>query len=116
MLWALGDRKRMRPATRASIDDPDNRVLVSSASVWEAAIEIANGKLRVKRDIRAMLARSGFEPLEITHGHAVVAGALPRHHGDPFDRMLVAQAQLEGLTLVTSDRGLGTYGVALLPA
>ena len=67
-------------------------------------------------DLGDAVDRSGFRALQITHNHAIAAGALPRHHRDPFDRMLVAQAQLEGLTLVTTDRQLAAYDVAVLPA
>ena len=116
MLWAVGEPRRLRTTTRAMIDDPANAVFVSSASVWEVSIKAAGNKLKLRGDLRQTLEQSGFEALEITHDHAATAGSLPRHHGDPFDRMLVAQAQLEGLTLVTSDRKLAAYDVALLPA
>jgi len=116
MLWALGQAKRLRASTRAALDSPANDVVVSSASVWEASVKISSGKLRVPMDLADALRRSGYLELDITYEHAVHAGSLPRHHGDPFDRMLVAQAQLEGLTLVTTDRALAVYDVALLPA
>ena len=116
MLWAIGQPERLRATTRAVIDDPENEVVVSSACVWEAAIKIGNGKLRLQDDLGDVLDRSGFVGLDITRAHSIAAGALPRHHGDRFDRMLVAQAQLEGLTLVTTDRALAAYDVALLPA
>jgi PIN domain nuclease of toxin-antitoxin system len=116
MLWALGQAKRLRASTRATLDSPANDVVVSSASVWEASIGISSGKLRVPMDLADALEQSGFTELDITYEHAIRAGSLPRHHGDPFDRILVAQAQLEGLTLVTTDRALAAYDVALLPA
>jgi PIN domain nuclease of toxin-antitoxin system len=116
MIWAVGESPRLRPDSYAAIRNPGNEVLVSAASVWEAAIKIADGKLRFPFDLRQALEDARFGRLEIAHEHGLAAGALPRHHGDPFDRMLVAQAQLEGLTLVTTDRGLAVYGVALLPA
>jgi PIN domain nuclease of toxin-antitoxin system len=90
---------------------------VSSVSVWEAAIKRALGKLRADpADLRAELDLAGFGQLPVTWEHGLAAGALPRHHRDPFDRMLIAQAQLEGLTLVTTDQALAAYDVALLPA
>jgi PIN domain nuclease of toxin-antitoxin system len=116
MLWALGRSRRLRSSTRAAIANPRNEVVISSASVWEASIKISTGKLRVPIDLSSALDRAGYLALDITREHAVAAGALPRHHGDPFDRMLIAQAQLEGLTLVTTDRTLAAYDVALLPA
>lgn len=116
MIWVLGSSPRLRLTTHAALSDPDNEVRVSSASVWEAAIKVAKGKLRLPFDLTQGLEKTKLEPLSITHRHALAAASLPRHHGDPFDRMLVAQAQLEGLTLVTTDRALALYGVTVLPA
>jgi len=96
---------------------PANDVFVSAVSIWEAAIKRALGSLDV--DPAALVREievEGFSRLLITYDHAVAAGALPLHHKDPFDRMLVAQAQLESLTIVTSDRKLSAYDVAVLPA
>lgn len=72
------------------------------------------GKLPLSGPVRQLVGRYGFRHLPITAEHAERAAALPRHHGDPFDRMLVAQAELESLTLVTADRQLGAYGVPIL--
>ncbi len=117
MLWALGTPSKLRASTLEAIRSPAVRVAVSAVSVWEAAIKRALGKLDVPPDnLRAELDLARFESLAITWEHAFAAGALPRHHGDPFDRMLVAQAQLEGLTLITTDRALAVYDVAVLPA
>ena len=84
--------------------------------MWEVAIKAAAGRLPAGKDVAGALERSGLASLPIAAEHAWAAAALPRHHGDPFDRMLVAQAQLEGLTLVTRDGALGRYQVAILPA
>ena len=116
MIWAIGEPKRLRPATRAAIEDPDNAVLVSAASAWEAAIKHSQGKLEVPEDLGFALEQARLAPLEITVQHGLAAGGLPLHHTDPFDRMLVAQAQLESLTIVTRDRRFAAYDVALLPA
>ena len=116
MFWAIGEPRRLRPAARAAIEDPDNDVLISAVSAWEAAIKRSLGKLTVPDDLGLAIDKSRFVPLEITVEHGLVAGALPRHHGDPFDRMLIAQAQLESLTIVTRDRRFAAYDVALLPA
>jgi len=89
-------------------------VWVSAASAWEIALESALGKLEAPDDLIGAMEDSGFRPLPIVVLHAMVAGALPRHHDDPFDRMLIAQAQVEGLTIVTSDRRIPQYGVAVL--
>jgi PIN domain nuclease of toxin-antitoxin system len=97
--------------------DPDNEVVVSAVSVWEAAIKRAQGRLDlVPEDLRAELDVAGFDSLPITQEHGIAAGALPLHHKDPFDRMLIAQARLEGLTIITRDRRFAPYDVALLPA
>ena len=87
---------------------------VSAATIWEAEIKRATRKLRVDADLVRVVDEAGFERLEITFEHAVEAGRLPLYHRDPFDRMLVAQARLEGLTLATSDESIARYGIPLL--
>lgn len=89
---------------------------MSPVSPWEIEIKRASGKLEAPGDLPRQLERAGFVPLPITIAHGIAAGALPLHHRDPFDRMLVAQAQLEGLTIVTSDPRIAQYQVAILPA
>jgi PIN domain nuclease of toxin-antitoxin system len=116
LLWWLTRDAKLSPAARAAIADPDSEVAVSAASAWEMAIKSALGKLKAPADLGAQLARHQFTPLAITVVHALEAGALPRHHDDPFDRMLVAQARIEGLTLVTRDAWAVRYGVPTLPA
>jgi PIN domain nuclease of toxin-antitoxin system len=98
------------------IEDPDNDVVVSAVSAWEASIKVNSGRLTLPMPIGEALAESRFAYLDITVDHAIAAGALPLHHKDPFDRMLIAQAQLESLTIVTRDRRFAPYDVALLPA
>lgn len=88
-------------------------VLVSVASVWEAAIKTALGRLELPEPLSAGIRRSGFDDLPIASAHAEHAAQLPRHHTDPFDRLLIAQAQIEGLELVTHDRALSAYDVSL---
>jgi len=90
-------------------------VVVSTASVWEIAIKQAAGRLDAPDDLLEALAANDFAPLPITAAHGIAAGALPTHHADPFDRMLIAQAQIEGLTLVTVDRRFSDYEVDVLP-
>ena len=89
-------------------------VFVSAATVWEIEIKRASGKLRAPNNVAALVEYSSFERLPITFEHASEAGRLPLLHGDPFDRMLIAQARLEGLTLATSDESIARYGVPLL--
>lgn len=104
------------PAVGQVIEDPRSEVLLSAASAWEIAIKRATGRLEAPGDIAAALAASGIEPLPVTVAHAERAGSLPRIHGDPFDRMLVAQAQIEGLTIVTRDTEIPRYDVSVLVA
>jgi PIN domain nuclease of toxin-antitoxin system len=116
LLWALGDPGELSDQARGAIVDPDNHVLVSAASTWEMAIKGARGKLRIPDDLADQIASLYYEELPVTIAHSIEAGSLPKHHGDPFDRMLVAQARLEGLTIVTRNKDIGAYGVATLAA
>jgi PIN domain nuclease of toxin-antitoxin system len=116
LLWWLAGDARLGTSARAAIADPDNEVFVSSATAWEISVKRASGKLVAPFDIASALERNYFIELPIEVSHAITAGELPRHHKDPFDRMLVAQAQVEDLTLVTSDTDIAQYGVKLLDA
>ncbi len=113
LLWWLTDSD-LASAARARIADPDELVLVSAVALWEMAIKRAVGKLEVDGPMIDQLTENGFGPLPISWEHAQRAGALPLHHRDPFDRMLVAQAQAESLTLVTRDPAFDAYEVELL--
>lgn len=115
LLWWLGGRAISKAAGDA-IADPDNEADVSAASAWEIAIKKAIGKLAAPDDLEDQIRDGGFTPLPIRIDHALVAGELPRHHDDPFDRMLAAQATVEGLVVVTRDRRFADYGVQVLPA
>lgn len=115
VLWWLGDDKRLSTAAREEIVDAAD-VRISAASVWEISIKRVLGRLDLPSDYLDHVEQSRIRPLPITAEHADAAGSLPRHHDDPFDRMLVAQVRIEGLTLVTADRRLGDYGVAVLAA
>jgi PIN domain nuclease of toxin-antitoxin system len=116
LLWWLDEDPSLSADAYGAIADPDNSVVVSAASVWEISIKTAAGKLEAPGRLVERLAAERFQPLAITVEHGAAAGALPLHHHDPFDRMLVAQAQLEGLTIVTRDPRFEPYSVALLPA
>ncbi|MEX0658472.1 MAG: type II toxin-antitoxin system VapC family toxin [Egibacteraceae bacterium] len=116
LLWALADEPTLANGARDAITDGRNRVLVSTVSVWEIVIKKALGKLHAPDDLPQQLTSARLEPLEITITHALAVGDLPDHHTDPFDRMLVAQARTEGLTLVTRDARIAQYDVAVLPA
>lgn len=115
LLWWLADDPALsKQARRLIADEPE--VFVSAASAWEIAIKRALGKLDAPEDLLAALDADGIGRLLIEFEHAEIAGALPRHHDDPFDRMLVAQAQSEGLTVLTSDARISSYAVAVLSA
>ena len=112
-LWWRGEPPKLSSKVRSSIATADI-VFVSAVSAWEAAIKISLGRLELPDKVEVGVLASGFEKLAITFSHAERAGGLPPHHRDPFDRMLVAQAQTEGLTLVTHDRLLEPYDVEIL--
>jgi len=115
VLWWLTDDPSLSPDVKFRLDsEPD--VYVSAATTWEVAIKQAIGKLKAPADLPERIRDSGFEELPITIRHTITAGRLPLLHRDPFDRILVAQAQHEDLTLVTRDADILRYEVALLPA
>ena len=114
-LWWLADAPELSPSARASVADPNNLVLVSAATIWEVEIKRALGRLEVgSADLVYEIEANGFGELPIRARHAAAAAGLPRHHGDPFDRMLVAQSQVEGLVCVTRDPAFESYGVPCL--
>ena len=115
LLWWLADDQRLPSQAAATIEDPDIDVVVSAASAWEISIKHAVGRLEAPDDMLEAVAASDFGALAITAAHAVAAGRLPPHHADPFDRMLIAQAQTEGFTLVSVDKRFSDYDVELLP-
>jgi PIN domain nuclease of toxin-antitoxin system len=115
LLWWLADEGLSTPG-RDAIADPANVVVVSAVSAWEISIKKALGKLAAPDDLENQVHAGGFLPLAISIAHGIAAGQLVRHHEDPFDRMLIAQAQAEGLTIVTRDKRFADYDVALLPA
>lgn len=116
LLWWLADEPALGRSARRAIASEENEVAVSAASAWEIAIKRALGRLDAPEEIEEQLSLERFQLLAITHAHAWAAGALPPHHADPFDRMLVAQARLEGLTIVTRDPDIERYPVATLAA
>lgn len=112
VIWALEDSPKLPPAARDAISEAAD-VLVSSATTWEMAIKKAAGKLKIADGFTQSIAASGFLELPVTWRHSLRAATLPAHHKDPFDRMLVAQAQDENLTLMTLDAQLPNYDVPL---
>ncbi len=115
VLWWLTDDPALADDLKERLDhEPD--VYVSAATIWEIAIKQAIGKLKEPTDLPERVRDSGFHELPVRSDHAVAAGRLPLIHRDPFDRILVAQARCEGLTLVTRDPEVRKYDVALLVA
>jgi len=113
-LWLEQDPGRIAPAILKTLQDPENILYLSAVSVWEIATKKNKGALRFDGDVQAIATRYGLLELSISWAHSQVAGALPLVHRDPFDRMLVAQAQVEDLTLVSIDRYLQRYDVRVL--
>ena len=113
-LWWRGAPSRLGPAAQHAIAEAQI-VYVSMASAWEAAIKVSMGKLKLNDPFEDGVTESGFRPLPITFAHIHHLVALPFLHRDPFDRMLIAQALADGLTIVTGDRRIANYEVALLP-
>jgi PIN domain nuclease of toxin-antitoxin system len=115
LLWWLGANRRLSRAARNAIDGSQS-VYVSAATAWEIAIKTSQGKLDFPRSLEDELLQNQFQPLPISIPHALAAAALPLHHRDPFDRMLIAQARLESLTLLTADANLKAYDAPVLLA
>jgi len=115
VLWWLTDAPELSDDLKQQLDD-EPAVYLSPATVWEITIKQSIGKLTDPENLPEIVVDAGFRPLPITAEHAVVAGRLPLLHRDPFDRMLIAQARCEGLTLVTRDPQIHRYDVALLRA
>ena len=115
LVWALSAPRRLPARAAASIRDPDNDVFVSAVSTWEIAIKSVLGKIRADLAVIVRGAREAdFEELPVTVSHTLQLRALPPHHRDPFDRLLVAQAIEERLTIVSQDRVIAAYPVPML--
>ncbi|CAN5212297.1 type II toxin-antitoxin system VapC family toxin [soil metagenome] len=113
LIWAVADPARLPGPVAEEIADPATDVLVSTASAWEIAIKTGLGRLAFQPVDAALLDRFGFRHHPIGLRHTAALAALPDHHGDPFDRILVAQAVVDDLALVSDDRALGDYDVTI---
>jgi PIN domain nuclease of toxin-antitoxin system len=117
-MWAVLEPARLSRAAREAMEDLDNEVYASAVNAWELAIKCRLGKLPLPVDgperFRSAIAESTFKPLPVTFEHAFAVQDLKRHHADPFDHILVAQALVERMTLVSIDRQLRRYGVDVL--
>jgi len=116
MIWAFAEPRLLSAQARDAISDEENDVFVSVISPWEIAIKRSKKKLHAPQDLDDAVTAHQFQLLPVQLRHTKAIGSMPNHHADPFDRMLVAQATIDGLTLVTSDRTLRRYPVATLPA
>ncbi len=116
LVWTLREPGRLSDHARTVIEDPESVVVVSVVSLWEIVTRTTVGKMNLGRDVRSWLADESIVELPVTGEHTTALADLPLHHRDPFDRMLIAQARHEGLTLVTADRRLEAYSVAVMRA
>ena len=118
-LWLLTTPERLDTASLEIVSEPESVLLLSAASTWEIAIKAGLGTLTLSEPpasyVPRAMERSRVRPLPVTVAHSLQVAELPLHHRDPFDRLLVAQAQLESLTLITADRALAAYDVPLVP-
>ncbi len=114
-LWWIADDPRLLPSMRALLSDPNTALFFSAASTWEIAIKAQIGKLRIEGDPASFLARhlqrNAIQPLPVQISHAMQIFHLPLHHRDPFDRILVAQSQIEDLPIITTDPWIMRYDV-----
>jgi PIN domain nuclease of toxin-antitoxin system len=119
-LWMQADPDRLSEAARRIVEPAENELLLSAASSWEIAIKFGLGRLPLPeppdRYVPDRIRRSGVTPLVVEHAHALAVASLPNHHRDPFDRLLVAQARLEGVPILTADPAFAPYQVEVIGA
>ena len=116
LLWWLSDHPNLSQRAKTVITNGQNLVFVSAAVIWKIQIKHVLGKIKIPSNFRKVLEQQEFELLDITVEHAYAVADLPLHHRDPFDRMLVAQAKLEGMTIVTRDNHIKKYKIPLISA
>ena len=115
-LWWLTEDSRLGLEARQAVADPSSLVHVSAATIWELSIKASLGKLDLGgADLVEEIEANDFLELPMTARHSLAAATLPRHHDDPFDRMLIAQARIEGLRVVTRDPAFRAYDIAIVP-
>jgi PIN domain nuclease of toxin-antitoxin system len=119
-LWMVAASERLGPNARHMLEDGSSELLLSAASSWEISIKHALGKLALpappEEYVPSRMAATGVSALPVQHSHALAVASLPRHHRDPFDRLLIAQARLEGVPIMTADRAFRDYDVPLIAA
>lgn len=118
LLWFCEGHASLSTRARAAMEDESNERYISDASAWEVAIKVSLGKLNLQVDYGFLFSHvvkaNGFQMMRQDLGHYQALIAMPKHHGDPFDRLLIAQAQVEGMTIISCDRNFAAYGVPLL--
>ena len=117
-LWFVGGDERLSATARNAIENPENLKIISAASLWEITIKHGLGKLELRSGLRPVLmdliSSNGFDLLSIETGHLLELSELPMQHRDPFDRLLIAQAKADGLTVCSADRIFAKYGISIL--
>ena len=116
LIWVFDKNSTLSQEAREAVADGQNEVFISAVTAWKIAIKRSLKKLKLKGDYQNGLRRYRFAPLSISTDHALAVETLPQHHADPFDRLLIVQAKLENLTLVTRDRRFDAYGVVTIRA
>jgi PIN domain nuclease of toxin-antitoxin system len=114
LLWALGNPGQLPESVCKAIRSPENMIFASIAALWEIAIKVSIGKLKVPAGFLPGVQKAGYQVLPISVEHVQEYSKLPLHHRDPFDRIFVAQARIDDLTLITCDQALKSYRVPLL--
>ena len=112
ILWLKNDPNLFQ-GTKKAIANPDNLVFVSAASAWEIAVKKSLGKLNAPDDLETQIETHNFQPLPIKITHGIAVGKLPWHHKDPFDRIIIAQAICESMTIITRDKKFNYYNVSV---
>lgn len=115
-IWWMSGSANLGSMAIKQISDPENKVFISAVSVWEMMIKRQLGKLECPDNLDSIIEELGFEQLDISAQHAVQTDHLPMHHKDPFDRMLIAQSQVDGLQIITKDERFSDYQVSLIDA
>ena len=116
LLWWLADSSKLSRKARELIADPANTIIVSAATAWEISIKQTLGKISIEGDLETEVRANGFGSLPIGFSHAAATKGLPANHRDPFDRILIAQAQVENLSILTADRHIPKYPVETIQA
>ena len=113
LIWWLADDPTLFESAKKAISNPDNLIFVSAASAWEIAIKKSLGKLDTPDDLEAQISKHDFQPLPINITHGIAVGKLPWYHKDPFDRIIIAQAICESMTIITRDKKFNSYDVSV---